>query len=84
MSPGSFTEEDAKKYQEAINFVTAELQGKTGWDTTKCLEWIRHLSFLQKECGNKIMANIAEVVKVHEAPKPEPKAKSRSRSKASK
>jgi len=66
-----FTEEDTKKLADAINFVTKnmELQGAS---FNKCIEWTRHMGWLQRDLFAKVEQHVLEVKEVKPAPPKKP------------
>ena len=77
--PDSFSEEDAKKYVEALNYIVANATfGDSAPKVEVAIEIRNHFAFLQSLLP-KIKSNIVGEVKVHE-----PEKKTRTRSKGSK
>jgi len=70
MFPGTFTQNDIVNYNKFLNFVTNHMRVSPDWDTARCLEYIRLLSFMQKECGAKIQDNYLDGARVHRGPEP--------------
>lgn len=69
-----FSEEDTKKLAAAINFVTKnmELQGAS---FDKCIEWTRHIGWLQRELYKKVEDHVLEVKEVKQPVKKTPAKK---------
>lgn len=74
----SFTEEDEKKYVEALNFIATRAKFKDVDTVAGSIELYKHFSLLQSLVP-KIHANILEVKAVHH--KEEPKKPARAKAK---
>lgn len=65
--PGKFTEDDVKKYVDALNFVAVEATfGEKAPKLKYALEMHKHFAFLQSLVA-KLEANVAEVKSVKKA-----------------
>ena len=68
---GKFTEEDKTKFIEFVNFVAKHARypelDSGGVDTKFCLEYSKHLNFVQTVILKKIEENIFEITKIVDA-----------------